>query len=231
MGKNNENIPRHIALIMDGNRRWAKKRLLPVALGHDRGVKRIDDVVEVALEQGVEFITLYAFSTENWQRDTKEVDHLLNIIRKFYDKKFQQLLDNEVKVQILGSRTNVPEDILILFDQMEAKSAACDKLTLNIAFNYGGKQEIVDAVNNLLKEEVREITINDLEANLYTKNQPPVDLVIRTSGEQRISNFLLWQIAYAEFIFTETLWPDFKKVEFKEALELYAKRNRRFGGK
>lgn len=226
-------IPKHVALIMDGNGRWAKKKRLPVSLGHNQGAKRLNDVLEVAQDCGIKHVTLYAFSTENWKRDSEEISHLFSIIKKFYSKEFRKLIKNEIKIKFIGESDNIPEDILKLFREMEQKSKDFDLLTLNIAFNYGSQSEIVTAVNKFIKSsnDKEEITSQDIEKNLYTYNQPPVDLLIRTSGEQRISNFLLWQIAYAELIFTDVLWPDFKKDEFYNVLEEYSLRDRRFGGR
>lgn len=227
----NLKIPEHVAIIMDGNGRWAKKRLMPVSFGHTKGVARVEESIEFCIENEIKYLTLYAFSTENWKRSKTEIDHILGLLYKFYEKKFKKMINNGVKMNIIGSRENLDDNILNLFDKMENESKHNSKLTLNLAFNYGSKLEIVEACNKLLKSNVQEFTIELLEQNLYTANQPNVDLLIRTSGEQRLSNFLLWQCAYSEMVFVKCLWPDFTKKEFYETLVTYTSRDRRFGGR
>lgn len=222
---------KHVAIIMDGNGRWAKKRLLPVSMGHNAGMKKLETTIEYAKEVGIEFLTFYAFSTENWKRSQEEVDHLLSLVKKFYESKRQKFLDNDIKFNMIGSRKHVPEDILAIFDRFSEETAHCRSLTVNIAFNYGGQLEIVEAVNNIIDDGLKEVDEKIIESYLYTKDQPPVDLLIRTSGEQRLSNFLLWQVAYSELVFVDCLWPDFDKKEFQKAIDIYQSRQRRFGGR
>lgn len=225
-------IPRHIAIIMDGNGRWAKKRFLPVSVGHTQGAKRVVELLDVAQYYDIEVVTLYAFSVENWKRDKKEIEHLMQIIEKFYKSDFAKILQNNVQVKFIGSREKIPEKTLGVMKLIEDESSENTGLILNIAFNYGGREEIVSAVNTVLGEENKDqITKEDIEGALYTTGQPDVDLLIRTSGEERVSNFLLWQIAYSEFVFQDILWPDFKEKSFIEALQIYSSRNRRFGGR
>ncbi len=225
-------MPKHVAIIMDGNGRWAKNKNMPVSFGHSQGVKRIEDVVKVAIDCDIESVSVYAFSTENWRRSTEEVDHLLKLIFKFYESKAKELYANGVKIKFPGSKTNVPQNVLDLFAKMEDESKDFSNLTLNICFNYGSRQELVDSVNKHIESNPGvDITADIIQANLYDGLQTDIDLLIRTSGEQRLSNFLLWQLSYSEFVFTDVLWPDFNEESFKKCLEVYASRNRRFGGR
>lgn len=221
----------HVAIICDGNGRWAKKRLMPVSFGHNKGMDRIDETIRTAKELEIKFLTFYAFSTENWKRDKKEVDHLLGLIKKFYKLKRQEFIDNDIRFNFIGSRKNVPQDILDIFDKFMIETSHCNSLVVNIAFNYGSHLEIVEAVNQIISESIKEVDEQTITSYLYTKEQPPVDLLIRTSGEQRVSNFLLWQVAYAEFVFVECLWPDFSREEFLKCIDIYNGRDRRFGGR
>lgn len=225
-------MPKHVAIIMDGNGRWAKKKKMPVSFGHSQGVKRVEDVVRVAIDCGIESVSVYAFSTENWARSKEEVDHLLKLIFKFYESKAQELYANGVKVQFPGSKDRVPQDVLDLFAKMEDESKDFTTLTLNICFNYGSRQEIVDSVNkHIIENPGVPVTPEIIQNNLYVGLQNEIDLLIRTSGEERLSNFMLWQISYSEFVFTDVLWPDFDQDSFMQCLEIYATRNRRFGGR
>ncbi|WOO89128.1 polyprenyl diphosphate synthase [Mollicutes bacterium LVI A0078] len=225
-------MPKHVAIIMDGNGRWAKKKNMPVSFGHSQGVKRIEDVVKVAIDGGIESVSVYAFSTENWRRSSDEVDHLLKLIFKFYESKAKELYANGVKIKFPGSETNVPQNVLDLFAKMEEESKDFTNLTLNICFNYGARQELVDSVNKFIESNPGEpITEQAIGENLYDGLTNEIDLLIRTSGEQRLSNFMLWQLSYSEFVFTDVLWPDFDQESFKKCLEVYASRNRRFGGR
>lgn len=225
-------MPKHVAIIMDGNGRWAKQKKMPISFGHSQGVNRIEDVVKVALDYGIESISVYAFSTENWNRSKDEVEHLLKLIFKFYESKTKELYANGVKLQFPGSRENVPQNVLDIFAKMEDESKHLDKLTLNICFNYGSRTELVEAINTHISENPGHL-INEeiIRNNLYKGLQNDIDLLIRTSGEMRLSNFLLWQLSYSEFVFSDVLWPDFDQNCFKECLQTYAKRNRRFGGR
>lgn len=225
-------MPEHVAIIMDGNGRWAKNKNMPISFGHSQGVKRIEDIVKVAIDCGIKSVSVYAFSTENWRRSSDEVDHLLKLIFKFYESKAKELYANGVRVRFPGSIDNVPKNVLELFAKMEAESEQYTTLTLNICFNYGSRQEIVDSVNKHIASNPGEpITADIIQANLYPGLQNEIDLLIRTSGEERLSNFLLWQLSYSEFVFAQELWPDFDQNSFKKCLEIYATRNRRFGGR
>lgn len=221
--------PLHIAFIMDGNGRWADARKLPKIKGHEEGARSVEAVINSALKNEIKYITLYAFSTENWSRSKVEVSSLMTLLSKTLDAFLKE--DNpEVKIIFSGRREPLPANILAKMDKASALKKDKAKLTLNLALNYGGRQEITDAVNKALASGKKAITEQDISANLYN-NLPEPDLIVRTSGEQRISNFLLWQSAYSEFYFTNTLWPDFKEEAFNTALEEYSKRNRRFGGR
>ncbi len=225
------NIPAHIAFIMDGNGRWAKAKKLPISVGHSKGVDRVEDMIELGIELGVKYMSFYAFSTENWKRDKEEIDHLFGLIHSFYKKKFPKILKQNIALKFIGTRQGLPEDLKDVINKMEHESANNQVMTVNIAFNYGGRLEIVEAVNSLIDSGVSNITEENLNNALYTKNQPDVDLLIRTSGEMRISNFMNWQISYAEFLFPKTLWPDFSKNELENCLIDFQNRNRRFGGR
>jgi undecaprenyl diphosphate synthase len=225
------NIPVHVALIMDGNGRWAKNRHLPISLGHNEGVNRVEDCIEYGKKVGIKYLSFYAFSTENWKRDKDEVDHLISLLFKFYEKKMQKMIDNDVCIRIIGSKDNLPQELVELFDKMEAKTKHCKSIYMNLAFNYGGRLELIDAVNQARKDGHEEITEELIENYLYTHGQPDVDLMIRTSGEMRISNFMIWQNSYSEFVFRDCYWPDFNDNEFSLALLEYQNRSRRFGGR
>lgn len=229
-------IPRHIAIIMDGNGRWARQRGLPRTEGHRRGVDVVRKVVQRASELGVGFLTLYSFSSENWSRPASEVSYLLGLLRRFVQKDLKSLHLNGIRVRIVGSRENLAPDILKMFEDAEELTRNNSKMTLVVAFNYGSRQEIVDAVRILAQDvaagriDPAAIDENAIGDRLYTTGIPDPDLIIRTSGEQRLSNFLLWQAAYAEFLFEPVNWPDFDATGLDRAVETYAKRDRRFGG-
>ncbi|MFH0754135.1 MAG: isoprenyl transferase [Candidatus Omnitrophota bacterium] len=228
-------IPRHVAIIMDGNGRWAKSRGLARTQGHLEGVKRVDEIVQAASDAGIEALTLYTFSTENWRRDTSEVSMLMQTLIMALGQKLQKMCSNKVCLRVSGSRDNVPASVLNAFDRAVETTRGNKGLVLNIAFNYGGRQDILQAVRviagdcmagRLLPEAVDDALFS---SRLYTAGLPDPDLLIRTSGEKRISNFLLWQLSYAEFYFTEKYWPDFTLEEFHLALADYAGRERRYG--
>lgn len=221
----------HVAIIMDGNGRWAKKRKLPISYGHTKGVERVEDTIKVAIRNNIKYLTVFAFSTENWNRSKKEIQHLMKLIKKFYKEKRQIFNEEGIKFNPIGSRKNVPDEILKIFDDFATETKHNDRLIFNFAFNYGAKLEIVDAVNSIINQGYQEVDENIIEKHLYTHDQPDVDLLVRTSGEQRVSNFLLWQIAYAEFIFVDCLWPDFTQDEFQVVINQYYQRERRFGGR
>ncbi|RMA92518.1 isoprenyl transferase [Hydrogenothermus marinus] len=221
-------IPNHIAIIMDGNGRWAKRRGLPRYIGHREGAKAVERVIDYALEFGIKYLTLFAFSTENWERPKEEVEAIMSLLIEYINKKVPYLIERDIRLRFVGRREDLPDMILNTVEEGERLTKNGKKMQLVIALNYSGRAEIVDAVNKAIKEG-KEITEEDFPKFLYLPDLPDPDLLIRTSGEQRISNFLLWQIAYSEFYFTEVLWPDFDKEEFLKALYEYQNRERRFG--
>jgi undecaprenyl diphosphate synthase len=228
-------IPRHIAIIMDGNGRWAKARNLPKIIGHKEGVEAVKRVVKACLDMKVRYLTLYAFSTENWMRPPKEVMALFQLLEDFIDKEFELFHKNKVRVCIIGERQRIEKRLLKKIENLEKDTINYTDLIVNIALSYGARQEIVNAAR-VLSEEVKKGRLEPLDINedmlterLYTRGQPDPDLLIRTSGEMRISNFLLWQISYAEFYVTEKFWPDFGEEDLRKAIEEYSKRERRFG--
>ncbi|WP_396167818.1 isoprenyl transferase [Flavobacterium sp.] len=228
-------LPNHLAIIMDGNGRWAKKQGLLRAFGHERGSKSVKDNIKTCADLGIEYLTLYAFSTENWNRPRIEVETLMKLLIKSLRKELKTLQENNVKMNAIGNLEKLPKSAQDeLFDVME-KTKHNTKMTLTLALSYGAREEIVNAVRNISnKVKNNIISIDDIDdsiinEHLYTRNLPDVDLLIRTSGEHRISNFLLWQIAYAELYFTDVLWPDFKEKDLYEAIISYQKRERRFG--
>ena len=230
MDKKNSILPQHIGFIMDGNGRWAKKRLMPRTYGHNQGVKNVIEIVEYAFSLGIKTVSLYAFSTENWSRPKEEVDTLFELIRKYFNEYINKLLKDGVRLQIMGDISALPDDILKDFNYSLEKTKDNDKHVLNIGINYGGRTEIIKAVNQIIKEGVKDIDEVTFKKYLYTSNISDPDLIIRTSGESRLSNFLLYQAAYSELYFTKTLWPDFHKKELDIALKDYKSRNRRYGG-
>lgn len=231
-----ERLPKHIAVIMDGNGRWAQNRMMPRNFGHQEGVKRVIDIVEEASQLGIEHLTLYAFSTENWKRPEKEIEGLMKLLVYFINKELDRLNKNNVKIKTLGDISKLPKTALKEVERAIETTKNNDGLILNIALNYGGRDEIIKGVKEVVKDVQKgNISIDDINENLfseylYTKGQPDPDLMIRASGELRISNFLLYQIAYSEFWFSNILWPDFTKERFIEAIIDYQKRDRRFGG-
>jgi undecaprenyl diphosphate synthase len=230
-------VPRHVAIIMDGNGRWAKKRHLPRAVGHKQGAEAVRRAVEAARELGIEYLTLYAFSSENWKRPVDEVDDLMGLLRLYLRNEVAELDRNGVRIRFIGSRARLSKDVLDLVDHAETKTAANAALTLVIALNYGAQAEIVEACRAIAVQvsegllAAADICEATIAQHLLTRDMPDPDLIIRTSGEQRLSNFLLWQAAYAEFIFLDCLWPDFDKAEFEAALSQFQSRDRRFGGR
>ena len=222
--------PRHVAIIMDGNGRWAKNRLLPRLAGHNAGAKAVERTLQAAEKAGVEFLTLYAFSTENWARPQEEIDGLMKLLEQTLDKYTQEAKKHRVRLWVSGEREKLPPAILAKIDEAVSSTSNNTGLTLNLALNYGARQEIAHAVNRLLMQGKTQITPADIQANLYQPALPDPELIIRTSGEERLSNFLLWQAAYSEFYFTPVLWPDFDETEFQKALSAYQTRTRRFGG-
>ena len=231
-----DKIPKHVAIIMDGNGRWASERHLTRPQGHLEGVKRVEEIVEAAREAGIAVLTLYAFSTENWSRPQHEVSMLMRTFITVLGQKAKQLHANGIRIHFIGRRQGVPEAVLQAMDQAMDLTRGNAAMTLNVAFNYGSRAEVVDALKAIVdlanKGQIKPADVNEETVNqhLYTHGQPDPDLLIRTSGEQRISNFLLWQLSYAELYFTSKYWPDFTKKEFQRALEDFAARERRYGG-
>ncbi|SMC25144.1 Undecaprenyl pyrophosphate synthetase [Desulfacinum hydrothermale DSM 13146] len=228
-------LPRHVAIIMDGNGRWAKKRLLNRVAGHEEGTESVRAVIETARRVGIPYLTLYAFSKENWQRPAHEVQALWRLLHRFIRSERPQLLEKQIRVRHFGDPEGIPEEVYAEFSSLIQETAGFDKLTVNLALNYGGRQEILRAAA-LFAEDVRsgrrkasELSQEVFQGYLFTADTPELDLLIRTSGECRVSNFLLWQLAYAEIHITETLWPDFREPQFVEALIDYQRRERRFG--
>ncbi len=229
-------VPRHVAIIMDGNGRWAKARGLPRIAGHHQGVNAVRECVEACNELGIGYLTIYAFSAENWKRPAEEVDDLMGLLRFYIRREVSDLARNGVRIRFIGERGRLAPDINRLIDESEERTRANRRLALTVAVNYGGRQEILDAVRNLARR-ARDGTLDPETIDeamfgqaLQTAGTPDPDLVIRTSGEQRVSNFLLWQSAYTEFVFTPTLWPDFGRADLESAIREFQSRERRYGG-
>lgn len=224
-------LPTHIAIIMDGNGRWAKKRSLPRTAGHAAGSKTFKDIARYCNKIGLKYLTVYAFSTENWKRPKEEVDNIMKIFREYLEdtKNFKE---ENIQLQFIGDRSVLDPDIQRLMKESEEESKNATGLHLNIALNYGGRDEIVHAVKEIVAEGVdaNDITEQMISDKLYTKGQPDPDFIIRPSGEYRLSNYLIWQSAYAEYWFSDILWPDFKPKDLDKAIDEFNKRNRRFGG-
>lgn len=239
MNQNNniklEALPKHLAIIMDGNGRWAKKQGLLRTIGHESGAKAVRETVETCARLGIKNLTLFAFSTENWNRPKLEVDTLMKLLSKALKKELKTLTKNDIRLNTIGNIESLPKSIVRSLTEVTESTKENQRMTLTLALNYGSKEEITRAtklIANKVKDNI--ILIDDIDESvinnhLYTHNLPDVDLVIRTSGEQRISNFLLWQIAYAEFYFTETLWPDFTADDLMQAIQSFQNRERRFG--
>ncbi len=231
-----KNIPKHIAIIMDGNGRWARQRGMPRTAGHRVGMDRVRDAVAVCLEYGVPFLTLYAFSTENWKRPEEEVRFLMDLFEEALKSEVDKLDRQNVRVRFIGLRHNLRPSLRKLMEESEARTSGNTALTLNLAINYGGRSEIVSAVQKIAVA-VRQGEVDPEEINeaffgnyLFTAGQPDPDLLIKPGGESRISNFLLWQIAYTEIYYSTKYWPDFKKADMRDAIVFYSQRERRFGG-
>ncbi len=221
--------PRHVAIIMDGNGRWAKKRHLPRALGHKRGVEAVRRVVKAAREEGLEALTLYAFSTENWRRPEDEISALMGLMKAFILADLEEFAQAGVRLRIIGDYSKFAPDVVELIERALTRTAANEGTTLVVALNYGSHDEIARAAAKAAAKGA--VTAASIEAELDTAGLPPLDLLIRTSGEVRLSNFLLWQVAYAEMWFTDVLWPDFTPEHLREALDAFADRERRYGGR
>ncbi|MGH6650278.1 MAG: polyprenyl diphosphate synthase [Sphingopyxis sp.] len=219
---------RHVAIIMDGNGRWAKKRLLPRVAGHKAGVEAVRTIVRAAGDMGLEALTLYAFSSENWKRPEEEVSDLMGLMKRFILSDLDEFAANDVKLKVIGNWRALAPDVVALIDNALERTAGNKRTTLAVALNYGAQDELVRAASAAAAEGA--ITAEAIEAHLDTADMPPLDLLIRTSGEVRLSNFLLWQSAYAELYFTDRLWPDFKPADLQAALDQFARRDRRYGG-
>ena len=228
-----DDVARSVAIIMDGNGRWAESRGLPVAEGHRAGTKALRRTVEAAIDLGIESLTVYAFSTENWTRPPDEVDALMEIFHETIDRELPDLCKQGVRTRFIGRRDRAPDELRRRMEEPETETAANSRLELWIAFDYGGRAEIVDAARRLVEDGVAAEAVDEeaLGRRLYAPELPDPDLLIRTSGELRVSNFLLWQLAYAELVFVDTLWPDFGDEDLRTALDQYARRRRRFGGR
>lgn len=230
-----QKVPNHVALILDGNGRWAKKRFMPRNYGHKQGSKNVEKMCEVAWNLGIKYFTVYAFSTENWGRPQEEVDELMRLLRKYMEDCIERTSKNNMRVRIIGDKKGLPEDLQNSIAELERKSSVNTGLNFTIALNYGSRDEIRRAVQEIAREvkdgslSAEEITQDTIAAHLDTCDIPDPDLLIRTSGEQRLSNYLLWQLAYTEFYFTDVLWPDFDQKELEKAIEFYNGRDRRFG--
>lgn len=232
-----DSAPKHVAIIMDGNGRWAQRRKLPRALGHKRGAEAVREAIEGAVETGVEFLTIYAFSSENWNRSDEEVNDLMGLLKLYLSKEVKALHKENIRLKVIGSRDRLSDEINQRIQQAEELTAHNTRLTFTIALSYGSREEILEASRKLAvmvkagdikPEDVTENTLNSL---MFTADLPDPDLMIRTSGEMRLSNFLLWQCAYTEFLFLDTLWPDFTKQHFIDAVETFLSRDRRYGGR
>ncbi|MEM9279795.1 MAG: isoprenyl transferase [Pseudomonadota bacterium] len=233
---NSGNVPKHVAIIMDGNGRWAQHRGLPRTAGHRKGVEAVRRTVRAASDLGIEYLTLYSFSSENWNRPQAEISELFSLLRYFIRRDLAELHENNVCIKVIGERNGIPEDLLALLDEAQTLTKNNDAQKLVIAFNYGSRAEIIEAARKLAEKVAKglfapsEIDEQLFANSLDTSGIPDPDLLIRTSGEIRLSNFLLWQLAYTEFVFLDCLWPDFDKSDLQEAIEEFNGRTRKFGG-
>lgn len=229
------NIPKHVSIIMDGNGRWATLRGLKRSEGHLKGSETLEDLAVYAIERGVEVLSVFAFSTDNFKRTEEEVGYLMNLFIQMFTKKYKRLIKEEIKVVFSGRCENLRKDVLKAMDEIVFKTKDFTRGTLNICLNYGGQEEIVDATKKICEKVLDgEISIHDIEKNMFSsylyQDLRPIDLLIRTSGEQRVSNYMIYQMAYSEFYFTDTLFPDFNAEEFEKALDAYQNRDRKYGG-
>ncbi len=230
-----EELPKHIAIIMDGNRRWAKANNLDTAQGHKEGAENLKRIAKYANKIGIKYMTFYVFSTENWKRSKEEVGAIMKLL-KFYISDFFKSYDDNIRVRVIGKREDISKDLVSEIEKIEEKTKNNTGLTLNIAFNYGGRDELVSATKAIARDVLEgKLNIDDINEelianNLYTAGQPDPDLLIRTSGEERISNFLPWQLSYSEFVFVDKYWPEYSEEDLNETIKIYQNRNRRFGG-
>ena len=227
--------PAHVAIIMDGNGRWAQNRGLPRRIGHKQGVEALKKIVQSARDHNISYLTLFSFSSENWSRPRSEIKNLMALLKHFIRKDLAELHHHNIRIRVIGERTGLPEDVVPLLDEAENLTVNNTAQTLVIAFNYSGRCDIVNGMKRLMRQvqegrlAIDDISAEHLSQNLYTAGIPDPDLLIRTSGEQRLSNFILWQSAYTEFVFVDSLWPDFDPVQFSNVLNQYRKRDRRYG--
>lgn len=230
-GMSEQIIPTHVGYILDGNRRWAKSHGIPEYEGHLAGYNALRDVIEATFDAGVEYVSIYAFSTENWKRDPKEVSHLMKLTLHAFKSDLKTLIKDRIRVKFLGSKDNLSSKLLEIMEKAEEASGHFTGRTLAVCFNYGGHQEVVDAVRACAADgvDVARITEEDIASHLYATDIPPVDIVVRTSGEQRLSNFMMWRTVYSELFFLKKYWPDMSEADVAEVLAEYAQRNRRFG--
>ena len=219
----------HIAIIMDGNGRWGLKKKKSRNYGHLHGIKAVETVIKSSLIKKISHLTLYTFSTENWQRPDSEINFLFDLIRKSLKRKIQKIIKQGIKVNIIGQRKGLPKDIVDIVKLIEKKTVKNKKITLNLALNYGSKEEIINAFSNLISKKKKEININNFEKELYTRDIPDPEILIRTGGTKRLSNFLLWQLAYTEIFFIDKLWPDFNENDFNEIIKKFYNIKRNFG--
>ena len=227
-----DHLPKHVGYIVDGNRRWAKKHGLPTYEGHLAGYSAINEVVKASFDAGIEYVSLYTFSTENWKRSEQEVNKLMGLALKTLTSDLRLFDENNIKLKILGSQDHMSDKLLEAIEKAEARTASYTKGTLAVCFNYGGQLEIADAVKKIMQSgaKAEDVTPELIGQNLYVPEVPPLDLIVRTSGEQRLSNFMLWRAAYSEFLFLEKFWPDMTKDDVTAILEEYSRRDRRIGG-
>ena len=226
--------PEHVAIIMDGNNRWTKKHKLKGFAGHEKGIDSIQNAVDTAKLFNIKFLTLFSFSSENWSRPQKEVKFLMNLLRKYLSNKIDKLMKDNVSIKMIGEKKKLPKDIVKKINNYQKLTQKNNGLNLIFALNYGSRNEIIISVRKIINKFIKKkffVNEKSISSNLFTKNIPDPDLLIRTSGEQRLSNFLLWQLAYTELVFLDVLWPDFKKKHFLEALNQYSKRVRRYGSR
>ena len=219
----------HVAIIMDGNGRWGLKKKKSRNYGHLKGIKAVETVIKSSLVRKIQYLTLYTFSTENWRRPDKEVNFLFDLIRKSLKKKIKKIINQGIRVNIIGERKRLPKDIIKIVKLIENKTKKNKKITLNLALNYGSKQEIVDACKNLISKKQKKINVSNFEKELYTRNIPDPEILIRTGGAKRLSNFLLWQLAYTEIFFVDKLWPDFNENDFNNIIKKFFGIKRNFG--
>ena len=220
---------KHVAIIMDGNGRWGLKKKKSRNYGHLKGIKAVEKIIKSSVKQSVPYLTLYTFSTENWKRPENEINFLFNLIRTSLKKNLKRIIKQGIKINIIGKRKGLPKDIIKIINLVENKTFNNKRINLNLALNYGSKEEMLNAFKIILSKKEKNISIKNFEENLYTKNIPDPDLLIRTGGNKRLSNFLLWQIAYAEIFFVNKLWPDFNEKDFNDIVMKYKKIKRNFG--